>query len=113
MLWLFQGSKVPVKDAGCFSVSGVYFICPLTGKRLKKTEREARVKEAILLVGFNYKNMTDRIEFWIDLMTLSPSFLFLLLQGFSENPVKASIMMIHTFNKDREKVNGAIDIISK
>ncbi|MCI4383541.1 hypothetical protein PGIGA_G00027560 [Pangasianodon gigas] len=77
-----EGSNVPVKEAACFSVSGVYFICPLTGETLKKSERETRIKEAILL-------------------------------RFSENPVEASIMMIHTFNKDREKVKGAIDIMSK
>lgn len=39
--------------------------------------------------------------------------LLLFLQRFSENPLEASVMMIHTFNKDREKVKGAIDIISK
>ncbi|KAM9460830.1 UBX domain-containing protein 6 [Clarias gariepinus] len=77
-----EGSHVPVKEAACFSVSGVYFTCPLTGEMLKKSERETHVKEAILM-------------------------------RFSENPVEASIMMIHTFNKDREKVKGAIDIISK
>uniref|UniRef100_A0AAR2LEX2 UBX domain-containing protein 6 n=1 Tax=Pygocentrus nattereri TaxID=42514 RepID=A0AAR2LEX2_PYGNA len=77
-----QGELVPVKDPSCFSVSGVYFICPLTGKTLTKSEREVHIKEAILL-------------------------------RFSENPVEASVMMIHTFNKDREKVKAAVDIISK
>ncbi|XP_060797458.1 UBX domain-containing protein 6 isoform X2 [Neoarius graeffei] len=77
-----EGSHIPGKEAACFSVSGVYFICPLTGETLKKSERETRVKEAILL-------------------------------RFSENPLEASVMMIHTFNKDREKVKAAIDIISK
>ncbi|KAL7854559.1 hypothetical protein SRHO_G00167490 [Serrasalmus rhombeus] len=75
-------AEVPVKDPSCFSVSGVYFICPLTGKTLTKSEREVHIKEAILL-------------------------------RFSENPVEASVMMIHTFNKDREKVKAAVDIISK
>ncbi|XP_066504506.1 UBX domain-containing protein 6 isoform X2 [Hoplias malabaricus] len=75
-------AQVPVKDAACFSVSGVYFICPLTGQMLTKSEREVHIKEAILM-------------------------------KFSENPVEASIMMIHTFNKDREKVKAAVDIISK
>ncbi|TSK53653.1 UBX domain-containing protein 6 [Bagarius yarrelli] len=69
-------------EAACFSVSGVFFICPLTGEILKKSERETCIKEAILL-------------------------------RFSENPVEASVMMVHTFNKDRDKVKGAIDIISK
>ncbi|XP_072516437.1 UBX domain-containing protein 6 [Salminus brasiliensis] len=75
-------AEVPVKDPACFSVSGVYFICPLTGETLTKSEREMHIKEAILL-------------------------------RFSENPVEASVMMIHTFNKDREKVKAAVDIISK
>lgn len=38
------------KGATCLSVSGVYFTCPLTGATLTKSEREARVKEAILMV---------------------------------------------------------------
>ncbi|XP_047665458.1 UBX domain-containing protein 6 isoform X2 [Tachysurus fulvidraco] len=77
-----EGSRVSENEAACFSVSGVYFICPLTGETLKKSERETHIKEAILL-------------------------------KFSENPVEASVMMVHTFNKDREKVKGAVDIISK
>ncbi|CAL8396130.1 unnamed protein product [Boreogadus saida] len=32
---------------------------------------------------------------------------------FEEDAVAASVMMIHTFNKDREKVKAAVDIISK
>ncbi len=35
------------------------------------------------------------------------------LQRFEEDAVEASVMMIHTFNKDREKVKAAVDIISK
>ncbi|KAG7488202.1 hypothetical protein MATL_G00030150 [Megalops atlanticus] len=77
-----EGSKVTNKDPACFSVSGVYFTCPLTGASLTKSEREMHVKEAILM-------------------------------RFAEDPVEASIMMIHTFNKDREKVKAAVDIISK
>lgn len=77
-----EGSKVPVKDPASFSVSGVYFTCPLTGATLTKSEREVHIKEAILM-------------------------------GFAEDPVEASIMMIHTFNRDREKVKVAVDIISK
>lgn len=34
-------------------------------------------------------------------------------QRFEEDAVEASVMMIHTFNKDREKVKTAVDIISK
>ncbi|XP_064845807.1 UBX domain-containing protein 6-like [Oncorhynchus masou masou] len=32
---------------------------------------------------------------------------------FEEDAVEASIMMVHTFNKDRQKVKAAVDIISK
>ncbi|KAG5851294.1 hypothetical protein ANANG_G00091570 [Anguilla anguilla] len=32
---------------------------------------------------------------------------------FAEDPVEASIMMVHTFNRDREKVKVAVDIVSK
>ncbi|XP_036971336.1 UBX domain-containing protein 6 [Acanthopagrus latus] len=77
-----EGSRVPVKDPSCLSVSGVYFTCPLTGATLTKSEREVHIKEAILM-------------------------------RFEEDPVEASVMMIHTFNKDREKVKVAVDIISK
>lgn len=34
-------------------------------------------------------------------------------QRFEEDAVEASVMMMHTFNKDREKVKTAVDIISK
>uniref|UniRef100_A0A8C2X7F5 UBX domain-containing protein 6 n=1 Tax=Cyclopterus lumpus TaxID=8103 RepID=A0A8C2X7F5_CYCLU len=78
----FQGSKVPVKDPACLSVSGVYFTCPLTGATLTKSEREVHIKEAILM-------------------------------RFEEDAVEASVMMVHTFNKDREKVKAAVEIISK
>ncbi|KAM7410245.1 hypothetical protein PAMA_001609 [Pampus argenteus] len=36
-----------------------------------------------------------------------------ILMRFEEDDVEASVMMIHTFNKDREKVKAAVDIISK
>ncbi|KAF7665253.1 hypothetical protein LDENG_00149500 [Lucifuga dentata] len=77
-----EGSNVPVKDPAYLSVSGVYFTCPLTGATLTKSEREAHIKEAILM-------------------------------RFEEDEVEASVMMIHTFNKDREKVKAAVDIMSK
>lgn len=32
---------------------------------------------------------------------------------FEEDAIEASVMMIHTFNKDRDKVKSAVDIISK
>ncbi|XP_037530752.1 UBX domain-containing protein 6 [Nematolebias whitei] len=75
-----EGSRV--KEATCLSVSGVYFICPFTGAMLTKSEREAHIKQAILM-------------------------------RFDEDVIEASVMMIHTFNKDREKVKAAVDIISK
>ncbi|XP_016138498.1 UBX domain-containing protein 6-like [Sinocyclocheilus grahami] len=77
-----EGACVPQKDPSCFSVPGVFFICPLTGKTLTKTEKEMHIKEAILM-------------------------------SFSEDAIEASIMMIHTFNKDKEKVKAAVDVISK
>ncbi|XP_034566686.1 UBX domain-containing protein 6 isoform X1 [Notolabrus celidotus] len=77
-----EGSKVPVRDPAGLSVSGVYFTCPLTGATLTKSEREAHIKEAILM-------------------------------RFEEDEIEASVMMVHTFNKDREKVKTAVDIISK
>lgn len=75
-----EGSKV--KDPASLSVSGVFFICPLTGATLTKSERDVHIKEAIFM-------------------------------RFEEDAVEASVMMIHTFNKDREKVKSAVDIISK
>ncbi|XP_077390855.1 UBX domain-containing protein 6 isoform X2 [Festucalex cinctus] len=36
-----------------------------------------------------------------------------ILMRFEEDDVEASVMMIHTFNKDKEKVKAAVDIISK
>lgn len=77
-----EGAELLAKGATCLSVSGVYFTCPLTGATLTKSEREAHVKEAILM-------------------------------RFEEDAVEASVMMIYTFNKDREKVKAAVDIISK
>uniref|UniRef100_A0A669D4E0 UBX domain-containing protein 6 n=1 Tax=Oreochromis niloticus TaxID=8128 RepID=A0A669D4E0_ORENI len=77
-----QMNVMPVKDPTLLSVSGVYFICPLTGATLTKSEREVHIKEAILM-------------------------------RFEEDEVEASVMMMHTFNKDREKVKAAVDIISK
>ncbi|KAM9386075.1 UBX domain-containing protein 6 [Pholidichthys leucotaenia] len=75
-----EGSKV--KDPTCLSVACVYFLCPLTGAKLTKSEREAHIKEAIFM-------------------------------RFEEDAVEASVMMMHTFNKDKEKVKAAVDIISK
>ncbi|XP_048832241.1 UBX domain-containing protein 6 isoform X2 [Brienomyrus brachyistius] len=36
-----------------------------------------------------------------------------ILMQFANDPVEASILMIHTFNKDREKVKAAVEIISR
>lgn len=64
------------------AVPGVYFTCPLTGATLRKDQRDARIREAIL-------------------------------SHFSTDPVAASIMKIHTFNKDRDKVKLGVDTIAK
>ncbi|XP_006868987.1 PREDICTED: UBX domain-containing protein 6 [Chrysochloris asiatica] len=64
------------------AVPGVYFTCPLTGATLRKDERDAHIKEAIL-------------------------------SHFSTDPVAASIMKIHTFNKDRDRVKLGVDTIAK
>lgn len=39
-----------MKGATRLSVPGVYFTCPLTGATLTRSEREAYIKEAILMV---------------------------------------------------------------
>ncbi|XP_047230850.1 UBX domain-containing protein 6 isoform X2 [Girardinichthys multiradiatus] len=36
-----------------------------------------------------------------------------ILMRFEEDDIEASVMMVHTFNKDKEKVKAAVDIISK
>uniref|UniRef100_A0A8C8RXP5 UBX domain-containing protein 6 n=1 Tax=Pelusios castaneus TaxID=367368 RepID=A0A8C8RXP5_9SAUR len=74
-------SVVEEETAG-LSVSGVYFVCPLTGATVRKDQKEAHIKEAILLHS-------------------------------SEDPVAASIMEIHTFNRDREKVKVGVETIAK
>ncbi|NXA25150.1 UBXN6 protein, partial [Ibidorhyncha struthersii] len=64
------------------SVSGVYFICPLTGAVVRKDQKEKHLREAIQ-------------------------------SYFSVDPVAASIMEIHTFNKDREKVRVGVETTAK
>ncbi|XP_029819733.1 UBX domain-containing protein 6 [Manacus vitellinus] len=64
------------------SVSGVYFICPLTGAVVRKDQKEKHLREAIQA-------------------------------HFSVDPVAASIMEIHTFNKDREKVRVGVETMAK
>ncbi|XP_045156111.1 UBX domain-containing protein 6 isoform X1 [Echinops telfairi] len=64
------------------AVPGVFFTCPLTGATLRKEQRDAHIKEAIL-------------------------------SHFSTDPVAASIMKIHTFNKDRDRVKLGVDTIAK
>lgn len=39
------------EECAGLSVSGVYFICPLTGATVKKDKREAHIREAILSVS--------------------------------------------------------------
>ncbi|XP_025052296.1 UBX domain-containing protein 6 isoform X1 [Alligator sinensis] len=70
------------EECAGLSVSGVYFICPLTGATVKKDKREAHIREAILSHS-------------------------------SEDPVAASVMEIHTFNRDREKVKLGVETIAK
>ncbi|NXN23296.1 UBXN6 protein, partial [Nycticryphes semicollaris] len=70
-----EGAAVP-------SVSGVYFICPLTGVVVRKDQKEKQLREAIQ-------------------------------SYFSVDPVAASIMEIHTFNKDREKVRVGLETMAK
>lgn len=64
------------------SVSGVYFICPLTSTVVRKDEKEKHIREAIK-------------------------------SYFSVDPVAASIMEIHTLNKDREKVRVGVETMAK
>ncbi|NXE57720.1 UBXN6 protein, partial [Casuarius casuarius] len=70
------------EEAAGLSVSGVYFICPLTGAVVRKDMKEKHIREAIL-------------------------------SYFSVDPVAASIMEIHTFNKDREKVRVGVETMAK
>ncbi|KAI6051442.1 UBX domain-containing protein 6 isoform X2 [Marmota monax] len=64
------------------AVPGVYFTCPITGATLRRDQRDAHIKEAIL-------------------------------SHFSTDPVAASIMKIHTFNRDRDRVKLGVDTIAK
>ncbi|XP_030822390.1 UBX domain-containing protein 6 isoform X2 [Camarhynchus parvulus] len=70
------------EGAAAPSVSGVYFICPLTGTVVRKDQKEKQLREAIQAY-------------------------------FSVDPVAASIMEIHTFNKDREKVRVCVETMAK
>ncbi|NWH41048.1 UBXN6 protein, partial [Chloropsis hardwickii] len=73
---------LPEEGAAAPSVSGVYFICPLTGTVVRKDQKEKQLREAIQAY-------------------------------FSVDPVAASIMEIHTFNKDREKVRVCVETMAK
>ncbi|XP_075579625.1 UBX domain-containing protein 6 isoform X4 [Pelecanus crispus] len=70
------------EGAAAPSVSGVYFICPLTGAVVRKDKKEKHIREAIQ-------------------------------SYFSVDPVAASIMEIHTLNKDREKVRVGVETMAK
>ncbi|KAM6294734.1 UBX domain-containing protein 6 [Aegotheles albertisi] len=70
------------EGAAALSVSGVYFICPLTGAVVRRDNKEKHLKEAIQAY-------------------------------FSVDPVTASIMAIHTFNKDQEKVRVGVETMAK
>ncbi|NWU82738.1 UBXN6 protein, partial [Onychorhynchus coronatus] len=78
-----NGVRVTQKEeAAAPSVSGVYFICPLTGAVVRKDQKEKHLREAIQAY-------------------------------FSVDPVAASIMEIHTFNRDREKVRLGVETMAK
>ncbi|KAM4888498.1 UBX domain-containing protein 6 isoform 1-T1 [Thomomys bottae] len=79
------GTKIPEakeEGSGHLAVTGVYFICPLTGATIRRDQRDTRIKEAIT-------------------------------SHFTTDPVGASIMKIHTFNRDRERVKLGVDTIAK
>uniref|UniRef100_A0A8C5TWB6 UBX domain-containing protein 6 n=1 Tax=Malurus cyaneus samueli TaxID=2593467 RepID=A0A8C5TWB6_9PASS len=78
--YLLQGQEE--EGAAAPSVSGVYFICPLTGDVVRKDQKEKHLREAIQAY-------------------------------FSVDPVAASIMEIHTFNKDRDKVRLCVETMAK
>ncbi|NXU85148.1 UBXN6 protein, partial [Xiphorhynchus elegans] len=77
-----EEEKEQEEGAAAPSVSGVYFICPLTGDVVRKDKKEKHLREAIQAY-------------------------------FSVDPVAASIMEIHTFNKDREKVRVGVETMAK
>ncbi|XP_054836912.1 UBX domain-containing protein 6 [Eublepharis macularius] len=81
---LDQKNSLPAlkEDSSTFSVSGIYFICPLTGVSVRKDQKEAHIRQAIQ-------------------------------QHASQDPVAASIMEIHTLNRDREKVKLGVETIAK
>ncbi|NXF87543.1 UBXN6 protein, partial [Eubucco bourcierii] len=74
--------SLPTEGAAAPSVSGVYFICPLTGAVIRRDEKEKHLREAIQAY-------------------------------FSVDPVAASIMEIHTFNRDREKARAGVETMAK
>ncbi|KAL8177568.1 UNVERIFIED_CONTAM: UBX domain-containing protein 6, partial [Gekko kuhli] len=81
---LDQKNSLPAvqEDPATLSVSGVYFICPLTGSCIRKDKKEAHIREAIQ-------------------------------QHASQDPVGASVMEIHTLNRDREKVKLGVETMAK
>ncbi|NXX38824.1 UBXN6 protein, partial [Tricholaema leucomelas] len=75
-------SSSATEGAAAPSVSGVYFLCPLTGAVVRKDEKEKHLREAIQ-------------------------------SYFSVDPVAASIMEIHTFNRDRERARAGVETMAK
>ncbi|XP_064031466.1 UBX domain-containing protein 6 isoform X1 [Pogoniulus pusillus] len=75
-------SSSATEGAAAPSVSGVYFLCPLTGAVVRKDEKEKHLREAIQ-------------------------------SYFSVDPVAASIMEIHTFNRDRERTRAGVETMAK
>lgn len=104
---------MPVKDLASLSVSGVFFTCPLTGATLTKSEREVHIKEAILMVSLEKRWCETVVKMLLDCVLLMKHVTCLYCQRFEEDAVEASVMMIHTFNKDRDKVKAAVEIMSK
>lgn len=62
-------------------------------------------------MGFNHWRFSPPFV-QSSLSSPQPAFLFL-PQYFSVDPVAASIMEIHTFNKDREKVRVGVETMAK
>ncbi|KFP23712.1 UBX domain-containing protein 6, partial [Colius striatus] len=73
---------LPEDRTAASSVSGVYFICPLTGEVVRKDKKEQHLREAIQAY-------------------------------FSVDPVAASIMEIHTLNKERDRVRLGVETMAR
>ncbi|XP_046300027.1 UBX domain-containing protein 6 isoform X1 [Marmota monax] len=110
------------------AVPGVYFTCPITGATLRRDQRDAHIKEAILShfsVCLSLSCLGGVLHCWKLSHSWSPpagrderEAVFLestarACEHFSTDPVAASIMKIHTFNRDRDRVKLGVDTIAK